>query len=700
MSQAGERILGPAAGPVERGGTEPGLLRVGVFEIDQGGGSLRKAGVLVKLRQQPFLVLCFLAARPGRVVTREELRARVWGGDTFVDFDQGLNYCIKEIRAALGDSAETPLYVETLPRRGYRFIAPVEALGDALPRERGPDQAQAAGAPAPTSLRRWVKRGHLALTAAAVATAAWLALRPAPEPPEWRRVSFRRGSVSGARFGPGDGMVYAAAWDGGPATIFAATPGAPDARGLPFTDARVVSVSASGELSFIETRPDAQPVLSQAPLAGGPAKQILEGVLDADATGDGRTFAVAHLVAGRGLRIEYPIGRVVAPANNPTGLRISPDGERLAFLEHPWTGDDRGQVVVLRADGTPLTRSGLYPSVDGLAWSARGDRVYFTASRTGASSALRSLDLDGRERTVLPASGRLVIHDVRRDGSLLLERCLTRGGVALLGPEGGERDLSWFDASVGSALSADGSRLLLSESGDAGGPGYAAYLRATDGSPPLRLGGGSATGLSPDGRVALAIPLEAPDHIDMLPTGPGEVRALRHAGIVQYQWAAFTPDGQGIVFVGGERHRNMRVFLGDLAGGPPRGITPEGLIVSHDTVSPDGRSLYGPCRPLSFCIYPLDGGAPRRVEGLGGFLPVGWDPSGRSLIVRPRGGGVPLRLERLDLETGQRSPWRQVAPGDPVGVRLVNVLVGRDGRTLVLNYVRRLSELYVVPALD
>ena len=109
---------------------DPSLLRVGVFEIDVEGGTLRKAGVQVKLRQQPFMVLSFLAARPGRVVTRDELRERVWGDDTYVDFDQGLNYCIKEIRAALGDSAETPLYVETLPRRGYRFIAPVEPVAE------------------------------------------------------------------------------------------------------------------------------------------------------------------------------------------------------------------------------------------------------------------------------------------------------------------------------------------------------------------------------------------------------------------------------------------------------------------------------------------------------------------------------------------------------------------------------------------
>jgi hypothetical protein len=407
-------------------------------------------------------------------------------------------------------------------------------------------------------------------------------------------------------------------------------------------------------------------------------------------------------VAGVGTRIEYPIGRVLASVNSPASLRLSPDGSRLAFVEHPWAEDDGGQVVVLAASGSVLARSSLYPSVEGLAWSASGERVLFTASRSGQSTALRSLDLGSRERVLIPASGRLVIHDVARDGRLLLERCLVRGEVTLFSADGAERDLSWFDATSATALSADGKSLLLSESGDAGWGDYAAYLRRTDGSPPVRLGTGNPTSLSSDGRFALAVPIRAPDHLDLLPTGPGEVRALRHAGVVQYQWAAFVPGGDRIVFVGGEANRNMRVFVGDLAGSRPTPVTPEGLVVSRDTISPDGASLVGPCRPLSFCIYPFDrnAGDPRPVPGLAGWFVVGWEPSGRALIVRPRGGNAPLRLERLDLETGQRSAWRELSPRDPVGVRLGSVLLGRDGRTLVLNQARRLSELYVVPPVD
>ncbi len=102
-----------------------GKVAFGSFEIDLGTGELRRDGVRVKLQDQPFAVLAFLLERPGELVTRQELQNRIWGAETYVDFDQALNKAIKNIRAALGDSAEEPIYVETLPKRGYRFIAPL-----------------------------------------------------------------------------------------------------------------------------------------------------------------------------------------------------------------------------------------------------------------------------------------------------------------------------------------------------------------------------------------------------------------------------------------------------------------------------------------------------------------------------------------------------------------------------------------------
>jgi DNA-binding winged helix-turn-helix (wHTH) protein len=102
-------------------------IRFGVFEVDLDTGELRKQGVRIKLRDQPFQILRLLLAHPGEVLSRDELQKQLWAGDTFVDFDRGLNKAVNHLREALGDSAENPRFIETLPKRGYRFIAPVEA---------------------------------------------------------------------------------------------------------------------------------------------------------------------------------------------------------------------------------------------------------------------------------------------------------------------------------------------------------------------------------------------------------------------------------------------------------------------------------------------------------------------------------------------------------------------------------------------
>src|ERR1700739_1339093 len=110
-----------------------GVIRFGIFEVDVRAGQLRRNGLKVRLQEQPFQVLAMLLERPGEVVTREDLHARLWLADTFVDFDHGLNAAVKRLRDALGDSAENPRFVETLARRGYRFLAPVEFPSAQIP---------------------------------------------------------------------------------------------------------------------------------------------------------------------------------------------------------------------------------------------------------------------------------------------------------------------------------------------------------------------------------------------------------------------------------------------------------------------------------------------------------------------------------------------------------------------------------------
>jgi len=109
-------------------GSPRGLIRFGIFEVDLAAGELRKRGVRIRLQEQPFQVLCMLLQKSGKVVTREELRRQLWPEDTFVDFDHGLNTAVNKLREALCDSAAAPRYVETIARRGYRFLVPAQQI--------------------------------------------------------------------------------------------------------------------------------------------------------------------------------------------------------------------------------------------------------------------------------------------------------------------------------------------------------------------------------------------------------------------------------------------------------------------------------------------------------------------------------------------------------------------------------------------
>jgi DNA-binding winged helix-turn-helix (wHTH) protein len=106
----------------------PHILRFGVFELDRQAEQLLKNGRVVRLQPKPFKLLCLLAGQAGKLVTREDIQKALWSSDTFVDFEQGVNFAIKQVREALGEDADRPLYLQTVPKRGYRFVAPVDRV--------------------------------------------------------------------------------------------------------------------------------------------------------------------------------------------------------------------------------------------------------------------------------------------------------------------------------------------------------------------------------------------------------------------------------------------------------------------------------------------------------------------------------------------------------------------------------------------
>src|SRR5262245_54999512 len=198
-------------------------VRFGPFEMDFASGEVLKGGRPAHLPPQPFRILEMLVRRPGDVVTREEIKERLWSDGSVVDFDQGLNSCIYQIRALLNDDADVPRFLETVPRRGYRWLGPVEVLVSAPAAARASlhlVEGAAEGAPPLADVRRpsglevrrllpWL---HGAVTALAVAAAVYFALYRTPESPVWKRVTFQRGLVTSARFGMGGEIVYSASW--------------------------------------------------------------------------------------------------------------------------------------------------------------------------------------------------------------------------------------------------------------------------------------------------------------------------------------------------------------------------------------------------------------------------------------------------------------------------------------------------------
>jgi DNA-binding winged helix-turn-helix (wHTH) protein len=693
-------------------------LRFGPFELDVRSGELRRNGTTVRLQPQPFKVLVLLLCRPGEVVTREEIQAEVWPAGTFVDFEQSLNFCVRQIRSSLGDNANAPRYLETLPRRGYRWVggAVERVTAPATVREwprpvvveppspGSPEPlAEPPSEPAPPARRHrawWPLAAFALVVAAALAVRAWLPWRPAPsaEPPSFQRITFRRGSIGAARFGPGGQVVYSGAWDGGRQGLHVAGPDTGASRALEIFGAMVTAVSHS-EVAFLR-----EGVLARAPLSGGPSKEVLKGVAAADWAADGSEFAVVRSggedSTGEGYRVEFPVGRVLARVRKVTRVRLSPDGSHLAIAEHPIMNDDRGLVSILDRDGRRVAATEEFASLEGIAWAPGGREVWFTASPVGADNAVRALSLDGRVRTVLSGMGRLILHDIAPDGRALLERASLRSEMMFRRagqPE--DQDLSWLDFSAPEGISPDGQTVLFYESGQGGGPDYSTFLRRTDGSLPVRVGSGRALALSPDGRWVLSVSLRRPDSMDLTPTGPGEERKLRVPGLVAHEAAGFV-GGEGRIFVTGPDAAGKRAtWMTDIAGATPRRLPlPEGRTLEQNTFSPDGGRFVTSCpkEPLP-CIYDTLAGNPVPVRGAKkGWWPVAWDAHGR-LYFTEKTRRPSETLWRVDPATGRATSVAELTPRDRAGVLAVmTVLVDADGEAWTYNVMRRLSELHVV----
>ena len=521
-----------------------------------------------------------------------------------------------------------------------------------------------------------------------------------PVPPQFQRLTFRRGTISSARFAPdGNFVIYGAAWEGNPLEIFSTRPESPESASLGFPSGDVLAVSSAGELAVALGRHftlgwQSLGTLARVSLSGSSPREVLDQVQEADWSPDGKELAVVHQVADRH-RLEYPIGKTLYETSGwLSHPRVSRDANRVAFFEHPIRGDNDGRLMLV---GSEKPRElDQVTGAAGLAWSADGKEIWYSAR------GLQSANPSGKIRLVARFPGGAVLEDIFRDGRVLFKRTSWRREIVGLAPgEARERNLSWLDWSFPADLSSDGKFLLFDEQAEGAAPrgGYLSYLRKTDGSPPVLLGQLRALALSPDGKWALTMPPGGGSQLTLTPTGSGQPKTLPRTNLV-YQWATFFPDGRRILATANEAGHGVRLYVQEIEGAkPPRPISPEGLSAFFKPISPDGRivAAIGPDREIVLC--PTDGGPPHPLPGgVADELPIAWTGDGRSLYVSR--WTMPARIDLCDVATGKRSLWKELVPPDPAGVLAIGpIRITPDGKSYVYSYRRTLEDLYVATGL-
>src|SRR5581483_405240 len=420
-------------------------------------------------------------------------------------------------------------------------------------------------------------------------------------------------------------------------------------------------------------------------------------VSEADWSPSGEKLAVVHWV-GRKTRIEYPVGHVLYEAAAPVWLsdvRISPSGDRIAYLEHrAEIGDDEGWVCVMDLQGRRRDLSGRWTSFSGLAWAPSGRELWFTAASSGMNNTPRAVTLEGKSRVLADLPGRFIMLDAARDGRALVARDLTR--LRLVAGERGQaaqQELSWFDGSFFRGIFNDGSKILFDEEGEAGRVAAGIYLRRTDGSPPVRLGDGWAIALSPDEKWVLGRWRHAnPHRLVILPVEAGEPQQLDTPGFDFEEIGAWFPDNRHFMIVGRQGNRPARCYRIDRLGGAPEAITPEGLV--GPLLSPDGANVLLRQPTGAWTLWPVGGGAPHSVSWLQPHdVPVRWSADGKYFFAR-RAEPVP-HFERITIATGEREQWLDLRAGESTGAAqfFLAGLTG-DGSHYAYCFLRMVSDLF------
>jgi hypothetical protein len=515
-----------------------------------------------------------------------------------------------------------------------------------------------------------------------------------------QRLTHERGDVTNAAFGPdGESVVYSARWGGDPARIYTQRIGQKYSRplGLPYGELR--DVSATGQLLFTLGE-GFTGTLAQAELSGGPWREIVDGVLDAVWLPDNKHIAAARLEDGE-MRIELPLGNPVhclTGKQNRIRLSVDETGERIAFVDN-----SLGPLDFCIADRTGNVRrisKGWRLSGNVLWWSR--NQLVISGARRGVA-AIHSVDLDSHERPLYPTPTGWDLHDCTPDGRLLASCVDSRLHVAFRTPsmESEGRLFPLVNTRL-IGLSPDARfAVLMDLLGDGVARNSAVLLAALPAGQPVQIAEGYHPQLAPDGKAVICLEHDKSESaIVVTPIPTGLPRRYPLSSGPKYHSAEFSGiDGRFLLHLHNDHQQGLHTHVFEPESGR---LSPIPGKLHLTKIAPDGN--WGVVLPagLELRLGNVESGDIRKVCDLpAGWSPVRWSTSGNEIFVFEPGKDYATgNILRINIQTGEKSPWLSLHPADTVGTYLLRwVDVTPDGRSYAYTYQQDLGDLYILDGL-
>ena len=586
----------------------------------------------------------------------------------------------------------------------------IESLSGTSPVKSGPQPELQRQPPPPDTMLApswlpWVA----AFAAALLLAAAWFVWHSASARPmlKYTRLTYQQGYISNARFArDGQTVVYSAQWNNDPLQIFTVRKEFPQSSKVDLPSAVLLALSPSGPMEI-----DVDPVynawfvtgtMAEAQMVGGTPRAQEKNVLAADYAPDGNTLAVVREI-DRKVQLEYPAGKVLYTGSGYMDyLRVSHSGKEVAFLEHPIYGDDRGWVSVVDDAGHHRQLTQEFSTVQGLAWSAKGNEIWFTASDMGADRQIYAVTLAGKVRSVLTNPLGTRILDIAPDGRVLLLNERQQSDIAGIDPATGKerRGLEWFDGSAIADITPDGKAITFLEWGGPAGPLYIDGYRKMDGSAPVALGPGGGGKFSPDGAIVATELPSRPPQVALNPVGAGESRRLSLGDITNLRVGlAWFPDGKHLLLTGAPEGQPTRTFVMDTEGGKPQALGPAGFL--GVAVAGDGNRVAGRNAAEEYVVFDRQ---TEKVQTISGIQPQDqiqrWTDDGQALIVYSTTAWA-AHVYRVEVATGKRTLLQTIELSEKAGSRMqIRLAYAERSKTYAYSTTRDLGILYVVEGLQ